>query len=67
MTIKRENNEIVIRIPDVIDPDKLQQLINYLSYQEKTSSSTANQEEVNKLASEVNKDWWKKNKDRLLK
>jgi len=41
MTIERVNNEIVIRIPDIVDPDKLQRLINYLTYQEATSESEA--------------------------
>lgn len=67
MTIERVNNEIVIRIPDIVDPDKLQRLINYLIYQEATSESKAKQEDVNQLSSEVNKNWWEKNKNRFLK
>jgi len=48
MTIERANNEIIIRIPDIVDPDKLQRLINYLVYQEATSKSEATQEELDK-------------------
>ena len=67
MTIERANNEIIIRIPDIVDPDKLQRLINYLIYQEATSKSEAIQEDVDQLSSEVNKNWWEKNKGRFLK
>lgn len=67
MTIERVNNEIVIRIPDIVDPDKLQRLINYLIYQEATSGSEAKQEDVDRISSEVNKNWWEKNKGRFLK
>lgn len=67
MTIERANNEIIIRIPDIVDPDKLQRLINYLIYQEATSKSEAVQEDVDQLSSEINKGWWEKNKSRFLK
>lgn len=67
MTIERTKNEIIIRIPDIVDPDKLQRLINYLVYQEATSKSGAEQEAVDQLSSEINKGWWEKNKSRFLK
>lgn len=67
MTIERVNNEIVIRIPDIVDPEKLQRLVNYLIYQQATSKSKAKQEDVENLSSEINKNWWAKNKDRFLK
>ena len=67
MTIERVNNEIVIKIPDIVGPDKIQRLINYLIYQEATSKSEAKQEDVDQLSSEINKNWWEKNKDRFLK
>lgn len=67
MTIERVNNEIVIRIPDIVDPEKLQRLVNYLIYHQATSKSEAKQEDVENLSSEVNKNWWEKNKDRFLK
>lgn len=67
MTIERVNNEIIIRIPDIVDPDKLQRLINYLVYREATSKSEARQEDGDQLSSEINKNWWEKNKGRFLK
>jgi hypothetical protein len=67
MTIERNNNEIIIRLPGDLSTDGLQRLINFLLYKEATQKSKATQEEVNQLASEVNKNWWEKNKDRFLK
>ncbi len=67
MIIERANNEIIIRIPDNVDTEGIQRVIDFLIYKESTSKSKANQEDVDKLASDVNKDWWKKNKDRFLK
>ena len=66
MTIEHTDNEIVIRVPDVMDPVRLQELIDYLIYQETTSKSEATQEQVNQLSSKINKDWWQKNKERFL-
>ncbi len=67
MTIQRKGNEIIIRISDKIDIESLQRLMNYLTYSEVTSESDANQEEINNLASTINKGWWEANKNRLLK
>lgn len=67
MTIERSNSEIIIRIPGNVDTEGLQRLINFLIYREATAGSKATQEEVDKLAKEVNKSWWEENKDRFLK
>jgi hypothetical protein len=67
MIIERTNNEILIRIPNTIDIDGIQRAINYIRYNELTLKSQAKQEDVDKLADEINKDWWEKNKNRLLK
>jgi hypothetical protein len=67
MTIERNNNEIIIRLPGNLDTDGLQRLIDFLIYKEATLKSQAEQKAVDQLASEVNKSWWEKNKDRFLK
>ncbi len=67
MTIERNKDEIIIRLPGNLDTDGLQRLINFLVYKEATLESQADQESVDQLASEVNKNWWEKNKDRFLK
>jgi hypothetical protein len=67
MTIERSNSEIIIRIPGNVDTEGLQRLINFLTYREATAESKASQDDVDKLAKEVNKSWWEENKDRFLK
>ena len=67
MTIERSDSEIIIRVPGNVDTEGLQRLINFLTYREATAESKATQKEVQKLAKEVNKNWWEENKDRFLK
>lgn len=66
MLIERTSNEIIIRIPSYVDTKGLQRLIDYLAYKEATSKSKAKQSEVDKLAKEIKKGWWKKNKSRFV-
>ncbi len=44
----------------------MQDLLDYIAYLVVSSKSTATQEAVDKLAREVNKNWWEKNKDKFL-
>ena len=67
MLIERTNNEVIIRLPSYVDTEGLQRLIDYLSYKEATGKSKARQSDVDKLAREVKKGWWKKNRSRFIK
>lgn len=67
MTIKRENDQIVITLPSSVDIIGLQRLIDYLSYKEATSESQATQDKVDELARELNTNWWENNKMQYLK
>lgn len=67
MLIERTNNEVIIRLPSYVDTEGLQRLIDYLSYKEATAKSKAKQTDVDKLAKEVKKGWWKKNRSRFIK
>ena len=67
MLIKRTSREVIIRLPASVDTTGLQRLVDYLSYKEATANSKATQEQVDKLASEVKKGWWKKNRKRFIK
>lgn len=68
MTIQRDKDEIVIRISGNVDIESIQQFINLLRYKEITSTKKAvSQAEVDKISTEINMDWWKQNKGRLLK
>jgi hypothetical protein len=65
MNIERANNEIIIRLPDTINVEHVQRLINYLMYQEATAKSEANQAEIDALARDANRGWWERNKHRF--
>ncbi len=67
MVIERTKNEVIIRLPSYIDTDGLQNLINYLAYKEATDKSQAKQSDVDKLAKDLKKGWWSKNKRRFIK
>jgi hypothetical protein len=67
MQIERTNKEVIIRIPSYVNTEGLQRLINYLTYKEATSKSRAKQSHVDKLAKEVKKGWWSKNRSRFIK
>jgi len=67
MLIERTENEVIIRLPATVDTEGLQRLVDFLSYREATSRSKATQEDVDRLAKEVKKGWWAKNRERLVK
>ncbi len=67
MLIERTNNEIIIRIPTMVDTDDLQDFIDYVRYKELTSDINVPQDKINKLAFDLNKNWWKENRKRFIK
>lgn len=67
MLIERTNREVIIRLPASVDTMGLQRLVDYLTYKEATANSKATQDQVDKLARQVKKGWWKQNRKRLLK
>lgn len=67
MLIERTNNEVIIRLPSYVDTEGLQRFVDYLSYKEATAKSKAKQSVVDKLAKEVKKGWWMKNRSRFIK
>lgn len=67
MLVERTKKEIIIRIPSTVNTDDLQDLINYARYKELSSTFSVSQAVVDKLADEINRTWWKKNKAKLVK
>ena len=67
MQIERTNKEVIIRLPSYVKTEGLQRLIDYLTYKEATSKSKAKQSDVDKLAKDVKKGWWSKNRSRFIK
>ena len=67
MLIERTSKEVIIRLPASVDTLGLQRFVDYLTYKEATANSKATQEQVDKLAIDVKKGWWKKNRKRFIK
>ncbi|RZM17719.1 MAG: hypothetical protein EOO88_42625 [Pedobacter sp.] len=67
MFIERTNDEVIIRLPATVDSEGLERLVDFLTYKEAVSKSKATQLQVDKLAKQVQKGWWKKNRSRLIK
>jgi len=67
MIVERTNNELIIRLPATVNAAEIQDLLNYLRYQELTSKFAVKQNEVDKLANQANQGWWKHNKDKFIK
>ncbi len=67
MLIERTSKEVIIRLPSSVDITGLQRLVDFLVYKEATAKSQATQEQVDKLAADVKKGWWKKNRKRFIK
>lgn len=67
MIIERNEKEILIKLPASVNADDLQDLVNYLKYKELASDIHVDQDQVDKLAKEVNKKWWQENKDKWIK
>lgn len=62
MKVTRENNEIIISIPDnLVEIDEIQNFLDYLRFREITSRSKAKPEDVENLASEIDESWWRDN------
>ena len=65
MVVERTDKEIIIRLSASLNTEDLQDLLNYARYRELTNGFKVAQKEVDKLASQINKDWWAKNKKKL--
>lgn len=67
MRIERTDKEILIRIPANLSSKKLQDILDLLRYSELTAKSSATQQDADNMASDINMQWWSKNRDRLIK
>ncbi len=67
MIIERTKKEVIIRLSPSVDTDELQELANFFRYKEITSKYSTQQDVVDELSSDINKNWYKANRDRLLK
>jgi hypothetical protein len=67
MLIEKTKSEIVIRLSSKVNIYGLQRLMDYLNYQELTSTSQAKQSDIDDLARDVNKNWWSNNQHQFIK
>jgi len=67
MTIENINNETLIRIPSAIDLKVVQSVIEYLRVVEMLMKNKGTEESALKLAQEIDKNWWSKNKHLFIK
>ena len=67
MIIERTKKEVIIRLQPTVDTDELQELASYFRYKVITSKYKTPQAIVDQFSSEINKKWYKANRDRLIK
>jgi len=67
MIIERTSNQIVIKVSPKVDTFGFQRIMDYLDYLEITSKSKATQEDADKLADELNENWWAQNRQKYIK
>jgi hypothetical protein len=68
MRLEKEKDEIVIRIKEgTLDPDLLQDFIEYIESKSIVSNSQATEEDIDNISTEMKNEWWKENKDRYIK
>ena len=60
MILEKTSKEILLKISPNIDKYGIQRLMDYAEYLEMTANSKASQEDADKLADELNENWWKK-------
>jgi predicted trehalose synthase len=66
MLVERTDNQITIKISAEVDSFGIQRLIDYVKYLEATAKSKVRQSEIDKLADELNGNWWNENKNRFV-
>lgn len=67
MQIERTNKEILIRLSSETNLIGLQRILDYLKFREIASKSKATQDEIDAIANESKRTWWKNNKERFIK
>jgi hypothetical protein len=67
VVIERTSDEFVIRFPFTANPERMQDMIDYLRYKELTANYNVAQSEVDKMARDINRNWWEQNVAKLEK
>ena len=67
MIVERTENEVIVRLSPAVKVEDLQDFLNYARYKELTANVQVEQDEIDKMAAEINKNWWSENRDKLIK
>jgi len=67
MTVEQTDNEVIIRMPKLMNFEAIQRIIDLMALKEATIGSVATQDDIDKLAKEFNKGWWEKNRNKYIK
>ncbi|MFO7891394.1 MAG: hypothetical protein R6V04_13770 [bacterium] len=65
MKVERKNNEILVRFSSGTKTSKIQNILDYLRYEELTSKSEATKKDVENLTKKAKKGRWKRTKNEL--
>lgn len=65
MIVQRDNNEIVVRFSVGKKASKIQNILDYLRYEELTSKSDATEEDVDNLVNEAKSGRWQRIKKEM--
>ena len=65
MIIERQNNELLVRIPASMRISRVQTILDYLRYEDLTSKSSANEEDIDQLVKQAKKGRWDRIKNEL--
>jgi hypothetical protein len=66
MIVERTNSQIIIKLSPKVDKFGFQRIMDYIDYLEVTAKSEATQAGADKLADELNDNWWKNNCNKYI-
>lgn len=67
MIVEKTSSQIVIKVSHDVDAFGIQRIMNYIEHLEMASKSKASQNDADRLADELNENWWSKNRERFIK
>lgn len=66
VSVERTEEAIFIKLPLDTEVSDIQRVLDFFEYISLVGNSKAKQDDIDKLAKDVNKDWWEENKERFL-
>jgi hypothetical protein len=67
ITVEQTDKDLRVTIPkDSVPPKRLNAFLDWLRLEEITQRSRLTQEEADRIADDINAEWWAANKDRSI-